>query len=112
MELESVLRAYVEDIPPDVVETVAARKELVGETGQLLPYGVISGMVLAMVTRASYGARLNWFQSLGWRKVSCMFRGSAPGAQEDKKSTMDTRRGFEKIVEPDASDCRHALLPV
>ena len=51
-ELESVLRAYVEDIPPHAVETIAKRVELVGEAGQLRPYGVIAGMVFAMVTRA------------------------------------------------------------
>ena len=61
-ELERVLRAYVEDIYPRVVETIPGRAELVGETGQLRPYGVITGMVFAMATRASYGAPLNWFQ--------------------------------------------------
>ena len=109
---ESVLRADVGDIPPSVVETVAVCEELVGETGQLLPYGVIAGMAFAMVTRASCGARLNWFQSLDWWKVSCMLRWLAPGAQEDKKSTMDARRGFGKIAEPDAFDCQRAMLPV
>ena len=62
-ELESVLHAYVEDIPPHVVGTVAERKELVGEAGQLHPYGVVAGALFSMVTRASYGARLDWFQS-------------------------------------------------
>ena len=70
VELERVLRAYVEDVPPRVVETIAERKELVGATGQLNPYGAIARMVCAMVARASYGARLNWFQYPDWWEVS------------------------------------------
>ena len=66
------LYAYVEDIPTYVLETIASRAELVGEDGQLYPYGVIAGMVFAMVTRASYGSRLGWFQPLDWSKVSCV----------------------------------------
>ena len=96
-ELESVLRAYVEDIPPHFVETIAERKELVGETGQLRSHGVVAGTVFSMVTRASYGARLNWFQSLGRREVSRMLRGLAPDAQEDKKFPMDTHRGTRGV---------------
>ena len=68
-------------------------------------------MASAMVTRASCGARLNWFQSSGWWEVSCMLRGLAPNAQEEKKFPIDTRRGFEKIVEPKAPDSLHGLLP-
>ena len=52
VELESVLRTYVEDIPPHVVGAIAERKELVGETGHIHPFGVLAGMVLAMVTCA------------------------------------------------------------
>ena len=44
-ELERVLHAYVEDIPTHVVETITSRGELVGEKGQLHPYGVVAGMV-------------------------------------------------------------------
>ena len=99
-ELGGVLSAYVEDIPPHVVETIAKRVEAVGETEQLHPYGVIAGVVFAMDTRASYGARLDWFQSLYWSKVSCVLRGLLPNAQEDKKFPMDARRGFEKIAQP------------
>ena len=111
-ELGSVLRAYVEDSPPHIVETVAEREELVGDAGQLRPYGVIVGIVFSMVTRTSHGARLNWFHFPHWWKVSRMLRGLAPNAQGDKKFPMDARRGFEKIMEPEASDCLRALLPV
>ena len=41
-----------------------------------------------------------------------MLRELAPGSQENKKSTTDALRGFEKIAEPDAFDCQHALFPV
>ena len=109
--LEHVLRDYVEDVAPPVVLTITGRDEPVGESGQLKPYEAIAGMVFAIVTRASYGARLNWFQSLGWRKVSCALRGLVPNAQEDNKFPMDTRRGFRKIAEPKAFDSLHGLLP-
>ena len=74
--------------------TISERMELVGETGQLHSYGVIAGMVFAMVARASGGARLTWFQSLDWSEVSCMLRALPPNVQEGKKFPMDTRRGF------------------
>ena len=56
-QLENVLRAYVEDIPPNVALTIVQRNELVGEAGQLEPCGVVAGMVFAMAARASYTAR-------------------------------------------------------
>ena len=65
MELESVLRAYAGDLAEDVVQTIAAQGNLVGEDeGKLVPRGVIGGMVFAMVTRASYYSRLRWFGPL------------------------------------------------
>ena len=64
-DLEQVLRAYVEDIPTPTVLALCRREDLVGEEGQLQPPGVVSGMVFAMVTRASYGARFTRSQSLG-----------------------------------------------
>ena len=64
-ELESVLRAYVGDLSEEVVKTITAKDNLVGEDkGQLEPHGVIGGMVFAMVTWASYYSRLRWFESL------------------------------------------------
>ena len=111
-ELERVLHAYVEDIPTHVVGTITSREELVGEEGQRHPYGVIAGMVYAMVTRASYGSRLERFQSLDWSRVSCMLRGLLPSVQKDKKGPMGSRRGFQKIVRPEAFEEQYARLPV
>ena len=87
-ELGSVLRAYVEDPAADVVKTISAQDNLVGENeGQLEPRGVIGGMVFAMATRASYISRLKWFESLDWDKMSCMLRGPLPASSADKRST-------------------------
>ena len=102
----------MEDIPPPVAPTIAQRDELVGEAGQLEQRGVIAGLVFAMVTRASYGARLKWFQSLDWWKTSCMLRGLAPNARADKKFPTGTRRGFEKIAEHEAFERLRGLLPI
>ena len=68
-------------------------------------------VVFAMVTRASFGARLKWFQSSDWWQVSCMLRGLVPNAQGGKKSPMDSRRGFEKIAERETSGRFCGLLP-
>ena len=111
-ELGRVLHAYVEDIPTHVVETITSRKELVGEDGQVHPYDVIAGRVFPMVTRASYGSRLEWFQSSDWSKVSCILRGFLPSVREDKEGPMDTRRGFEEIAQREAFEVRFAHLPV
>ena len=83
-DLESVLRAYVDDIPAPAVPTIAQRDELVGPSGRLEPLGVIAGMVFAMVTRASYGSHLKWFQSVDWWKVSRMLRAPPPSPKTEE----------------------------
>ena len=85
-DLEQVLRAYVEDIPIPTALAACDRDDLVGEDGQLQPLGVVSGMVFAMVTRASYSARLTWFQSLDWSKVSRAARFPAESVRGRKRS--------------------------
>ena len=62
--LGELLRAYENDVPVSVVRAIGAPQDLVGGRVALRPLGVIEGMVSAMVTRASYSARLSWFQSL------------------------------------------------
>ena len=69
-------------------------------------------MVFAIVTRASYGARLKLFQTLDRWKAPCMFRGFASNAKEDKKFLTDTRRGFEKIAEHEVFERPHSLSPI
>ena len=64
-----------------------------------------------MVTHASYGARLKWFQFLGWWNASRRLRGLAPNAQGEKTYPMDTRRGLEKIGGRDTFERLHGLLP-
>ena len=64
--------------------TLAQRDELVWPPGRLEPLGVIAGMVLAMATRASYGARLKWFQSLDLWKVSRALRALTPSPKSEK----------------------------
>ena len=58
MELDSVLRAYVDDIPESVASMIGQRDKLVGPSGRFEPIGVIAGMAFATVTRAPYAARL------------------------------------------------------
>ena len=100
-EEESVLRAYVGEIPASVQSYNAQRDELVGPTGRLEPLGVTAGMVFAVATRASYGARSKWFQSLGWWKVSRILRALAPSSKTEKLP-LTGRVGFDNLVHEEA----------
>ena len=81
-----------------------------GPAGTLEPLGVFAGMLLAMVTRATYSARLKGRQSLDWRRVSRMSRGLVPRSQEEK-STQRARPGFEGGVNKDGFDEQYGHLP-
>ena len=96
-EEESVLRAYVGEIPASVQSYNAQRDELVGPTGRLEPLGVTAGMVFAVATRASYGARSKWFQSLDWWKVSRILRALAPSSKTEKLP-LTGRIGFDNLA--------------
>ena len=75
-ELGELPRASVDDIPPSAAAAAIAERD----EGTLEPLGVIAGMVFAAITRASYGARLKWFQALGWWRVSRILRDMFPCA--------------------------------
>ena len=96
-ELGDPLRSYVGDFPQSAVLVIATRTQLVGQSGTLEPLKVIAGMVFAMVTRASYTARLKWFQPLDVGRVSRMLRGLVPCSQEDK-SVEEARLGFDDLA--------------
>ena len=53
------MRSCVDDVPASAASIVVQRDKLVGPSGRSEPLGVIAGMAFAMVTRASYGARLH-----------------------------------------------------
>ena len=111
LELEALLRAYIHDIPEFVVSIIGQSGELVGPSGRLEPLGVLAGMVFALVARASYGARLQWFQALDWWKVSRMLRGLTPSSKE-AKAPLKGRIGFDDLVYKDASERMRGLIPV
>ena len=99
------------DIPPSVVRVIAARPELTGPSGTLEPSEVSAGLACAMVTRASYSARLKWIQSLDWWKVSCMLRGLEPGDQ-DVKAGQKARPGSDALVNRGSFDEQYGSIPV
>ena len=68
-------------------------------------------MVFAMVTRASYSARLKWSQKLDWWRASCLLRGVVPRDQEDK-SVRKSCPGFVEIANKDCFDEQYGRLPV
>ena len=53
LELEALLRAYVDGILEFVVTIIGQRADLACQAGRLEPIGVLAGMGFAMVTRAS-----------------------------------------------------------
>ena len=111
LELEALLRTYIDDIPESVAAIIGQRYELAGQSGRLAPIGVLAGMVFAMATRASCGARLKWPQALDWWKVSCMLRGLTPSTQ-GAKAPLRGRTGFVDLVEKDVFESTHSLIPV
>ena len=109
-ELDELLRAYIDKIPERAINSVGARVNLVGQDGSLQPLGLVAGMVFAMPARASSPARLAWFQSLDWQRVSqklCGLRLTPPAA----KSAGETAPGFEKVAAPEAFDAQYGHLP-
>ena len=75
-----LLRSYVEALPEAVVRAMCSRLSLSDLSGPavLEPRGVSSGMALAAIPRASYGARLQRPRSLNWNCVSRMLSGLSP----------------------------------
>ena len=93
-ELGDLLPVLVGVIPGSAASVIAARSELVGLSGTLKPSVVIAGLVFAVVTRASFPARLKWPQPVDWRRLSCLLRGLAPCSHGDK-SVQKPRPGVD-----------------
>ena len=102
-ELRELPRAYVNGIQVSAVRWTRARQDLVSERSGPQLLGVIAGGVFAVVTRASYSARLSWFQCLDWSRLSRMLCGRVPMPPVGK-SAGGTVAGFEKVVNPEAFD--------
>ena len=107
-----MLRAYHgDDISEPAVSIFRQREGLVSPSGRLEQIGVLAGMVFAMATRASYAARLKWFQALDWWEVSRMLRGLAPSFKE-AKALFKGRIGSDGHVDKDAFERVRGLIPV
>ena len=98
-----LLRAYVDWFPPPGIRAIGSWGESAGPERGPHPLGVAAGMVFAMLTRASFSARVTWFQSLVWARASRMLRGLRPTPPEDV-AAGDAVPGFEKIPRPGAFD--------
>ena len=100
----------MDGIPPSAVLAIVERPELVGAASTLESLGVIAGMVFALVTRASYSARLKWFQKLDWWRVCRLLRGIVTCAQEGK-SAPKSCPGFVAITNKGRFDDQYGHLP-
>ena len=65
-ELEPVLSEHVNDLPESVVRSLSSNPLGVADAGpnQLEPPDVLSRMAFAAVTRAAWGVRSDWLDSL------------------------------------------------
>ena len=80
-------------------------------SSRLEPFGFFAGMVFAMVTRDSCGARLKWFQYLDWWKVPRMHRGRTPSSKE-AKAPFKGRICFDDLVDKDVAQQCGYRMPV
>ena len=81
-----------------------------GTEGGLQPIGVLAGVVFAMLTCATYSARLSRFWSPDWVRVSCMLCGSRPTPPGDM-SAGDAAPQREKIARPGTFDAQYGRRP-
>ena len=63
-----------------------------------------------MLSRASYSARLTWFESLDWARVSRVLLGFLPTPPEDM-AAGEAVPGFEMFACPGAFDLQYCHLP-
>ena len=98
--VDSLLRAHVVEIPDSVFRAIDVRPELLDSASPeaFEPPGVSSGMIFAVVTRASYSARLNWFQRPDWNRASRLLRGFRPAAPSAEVVDEKSPAGLEAVV--------------
>ena len=80
-EMDSLLRSYAYEIPDAVIRAINSRPDLLRHAGPRIgePLDVLSGIVVAAATRASYSERVKWFESVDRSRMSRLLRGLAPG---------------------------------
>ena len=103
----------MDEIPVSAILAICARPELLDLSGPsaLGPLGVASGMVSAAITRASYTARLRWFESLEWNCVSRLLRGFPPAAPSAKVLHEQSPPGLLPAVNEKAFDVQLGNAP-
>ena len=71
-EMDRLLRASAAEIPDAAIRAISVRPEFLGHVGPraTVLLGVLCGMILAAVARASYSARVKWIQSIDWSRMS------------------------------------------
>ena len=69
--MDSLLRAYVAGIPDAVVCATNVHPVLLGHPGPQViePLGVLSGMIFAAGTCASYSGCVKWPQFIDWSRA-------------------------------------------
>ena len=99
-EMDSLLRAYVVEIPDAAVRAINVRPALLGHAGSQViePLGVLSGMIFVAVTHASYSACVNLTQSIDWSRMSRLYRGFRPAPPTVKVFGDRPPKGPEAVV--------------
>ena len=86
-------------------------QEFLGHAGPQViePLGVLSGMIFAAMTRASYTARVTCFQSIGWNRLSLLLRGFRPRPPPVKVPDDKSPKSLKSVVNEKASDQQYGL---
>ena len=81
-DLIGLVKDNVRDSPLSVLRPICEEVGLLQDQDghAVAPYGVLVGMVFASVSRASYGKRKAWLQSLDWGQIHRVFGDLVPWA--------------------------------
>lgn len=109
--MDSLLRAFVVEIPHLVNRATGMRPASLGHTGPGVaePLVVLSGVILASVTPASYTVRVKWFLSIDWSRMSRLLRGWSPAPPPLKVSDERSPESLEAFVNRKALEAQHGL---
>ena len=112
--MERLSRAYVGEVPDSAIRAILAWPELLNLSGPsvLEPPGVLSGMILAAITRASFPVRLHWFQLLDWNRASGSLRAFSPKPPLAGVVNEQTPPGIDAVVDEEAFDVEHGNVAV
>ena len=113
-EMGSLRRAFAAEIPDAAVRAINVRPALLGRAGPqaIEPLGVLSGMILVAVTRASYSAFVKWPQFIRWSRMSRSYRRFRPAPPAVRAPDERPPKGSLAAANEAAFDKQYGLVLV